>query len=77
MASLVPDMCVLVAAIPAHTARGVVTDIVVKGTTAEGAAIELPAAIVLLFDGESLTHMEAFESDQRDQALARFHELTA
>ncbi|MFI5508308.1 BTAD domain-containing putative transcriptional regulator [Mycobacterium sp. NPDC051804] len=75
MASLIPDMRVLVAEIPASSARGVVTDIVVTGTTAEGTAIELPAVIVLLFDGDRLTHMEAFDSDRRPQALARFQAL--
>jgi len=52
-----------------------VTNIVVKGSTVEGTEIELPAVIILVFDGFHLTRMEAFDLDQRDQALARFDEL--
>lgn len=77
MASLIPDMRVVASEIPDYSARGVVTDIVVSGTMAQGGAIELPAVIVLLFDGEHLTRMEAFDVDQRDQALARFEELNS
>jgi hypothetical protein len=29
-----------------------------------------------LFDGDRLTHLETFDPDQRDLALARFDELT-
>jgi hypothetical protein len=83
MASLIPDMWIELAEFLTHSARGVVTNIVVKGTTAEGAAIELPAVILLLFDGDRVTRidgdrvtrMEAFDADQRDQTLARFDEL--
>jgi hypothetical protein len=75
MASLIPDMRVDVADIPRHSAIGVVTNLVVKGTTVEGAAIELPAVIVLLFDNTRVARMEAFDLGQRDQALARFQEL--
>jgi hypothetical protein len=75
MASLIPDLRVVVADIPAYSANGLVTNIVVQGTTAEGAEIELPAVIILLFDGARLTRMEAFDLNQRDQALTRFDEL--
>ncbi len=75
MASLIPDMRIEVAEIPRHSAKGVVTSLVVKGTAVGGTAIELPAVIVLLFDGPRVTRMEAFDLNQRDQALARFDEL--
>lgn len=64
-----------IADIPCHSANGVVTYIVLKGTTADGAEIELPAVIVLLFDGFRLLRMEVFDFDQCDQALASFDEL--
>ena len=50
--------------------------LVVKGTTTTGAAIEIPAIILILFDGTRVTRMEAFDLDQRDEALARFQELS-
>jgi hypothetical protein len=54
-----------------------VNSVVVKGTTAEGAAIELPAIILLIFEGDRVTRMEAFDVDQRELALTRFREFTA
>ncbi|OBG13160.1 regulator [Mycolicibacterium celeriflavum] len=76
MASLIPDMWVEVAEILTHSAVGLVTNIAVKGTTPEGTAIELPAVIVILFDGPRVTRMEAFDVDHRASALARFEELS-
>jgi hypothetical protein len=73
--SLIPDLWVEGPEILTHSATGVVNAVVVKGTTTEGAAIELPAVILLLFDGLRVTRMEAFDPDQRDKALARFEEL--
>jgi hypothetical protein len=35
----------------------------------------LPIVTLTLVDGERVTHMENFDSDQRDVALARFAEL--
>ncbi|ORB11361.1 hypothetical protein BST36_30450 [Mycolicibacterium moriokaense] len=75
MASLIPDIRVDVADIPKHSAKGVVISVVVRGATAEGTAIELPTVILLHFDGPRVTRMEAFDHNQRDQALARFDEL--
>jgi hypothetical protein len=75
MGSMIPDMWVELAEILTHSAAGLVTYIVVKGTTTGGLAIELPAVILLLIDGDHLRHMEAFDPDQRDLALARFEEL--
>ncbi len=77
MASLIPDMRIEVVEIPRHSAMGLVTGIVVKGTTVNGTTIELPAVIVLLFDGPRVTRMEAFDLDQRDEALVRFDELNS
>ncbi|ORB68363.1 BTAD domain-containing putative transcriptional regulator [Mycolicibacterium tusciae] len=75
LASLIPDLWVEGPEILTHSATGVVNSVVVKGTTAEGAVIELPAVILLLFDGPSVIRMEAFDPDQRNMALARFEEL--
>jgi hypothetical protein len=75
LASLIPDMWIEGAEILTHSATGLVTSLVVKGTTAEGVAIELPALTLVLLDGDRLKHMEAFDVDQRDFALARFDEL--
>ncbi|WP_267304851.1 BTAD domain-containing putative transcriptional regulator [Mycobacterium barrassiae] len=75
MASLIPDIRVDVADIPKHSAKGVVISVVVRGATVEGTAIELPTVILLHFDGPRVTRMEAFDHNQRDQALARFDEL--
>lgn len=75
LASLVPDMWIEPAEVLAQSALGLVNVVVVKGTTADDSAIELPAVIVILFDGTRVTRMEAFDLDQRDEALARFEEL--
>ncbi len=61
MAMLIPDMRVDVIEIPRHSAIGLVTNLVVKGATIEGTAVELPAVIVLLFDKMRVTRMEAFD----------------
>ena len=74
-ASLIPDYWVELAEILAHSATGVVAHSVLKGTSAEGFAIELPIIVLVLFDGEQVTHFENFDSDQRDLALARFDEI--
>jgi hypothetical protein len=75
LGSLIPDLWVELAEVLRHSAIGLVSNLVVKGTTAEGAAIELPAVILILFDGFRVTRMEAFDPDQRDLALTRFEEL--
>ena len=73
--SLIPDLRVEGPEILTHSATGVVNSVVVKGTTTEGAAIELPAVILLLFDGLRVTRMEAFDINQRDLAVARFEDF--
>jgi hypothetical protein len=75
LGSLIPDLWVELAVVIRHSAIGLVSNLVVKGTTAEGAAIELPAVTLILFDGFRVTRMAAFDSNQRDLALARFDEL--
>ena len=77
LALLIPDMRIELAQVLTHSANGLVSDLVVKGTTVEGAGIELPALTLVLFDGPRITRMEAFDSDQREMALARFDELNA
>ena len=49
--------------------------LVLKGTSAEGFVAELPVIALILLDGERVTHLENFDPDQRDLALARFEEL--
>ena len=75
LASLIPDLWVEPATILTHSAIGIVSDVVVKGTTAEGAAIELPAVILIVYDGSRVMRMEAFDVSQRVLALTRFEEL--
>ena len=63
------------AEILAHSASGLVVNVVLRGTSTEGFAVELPVLALLLLDGERVTHVENFDLDQRDLALARFEEL--
>jgi hypothetical protein len=46
-----------------------------KGTSTEGAPIELPLVGLILFDGNRVSCVETFDPIQRDLALARFEEL--
>ncbi|MCV7401162.1 AAA family ATPase [Mycobacterium fragae] len=75
LASLVPDYRSEFAEILAHSASGVLVDVVVKGTSTEGAAVEIPLIQLGLLDGDRVTRVEFFDPDQRDLALARFEEL--
>ncbi|OBB48199.1 hypothetical protein A5752_22590 [Mycobacterium sp. 852002-51961_SCH5331710] len=75
LATLIPDLWVEAAEIIVHSAIGLVSNLVVKGTTTEGTAIELPAITLILFEEDCVTRLEAFDVGQRDLALARFAEL--
>ena len=75
MASLVPDYRFELAEVLTHSARGLVTHVVLRGTSTDGVAIEIPLIGLVLFDGDRVDHIEAFDADQRDLALARFEEL--
>jgi hypothetical protein len=75
LASLIPDLWIEPAEVLTHSAIGLVSNLVVKGMTTEGAAIELPVITLVVFDGHRVTRLEAFDLDQRDLALARFEEL--
>ncbi|KUI03956.1 BTAD domain-containing putative transcriptional regulator [Mycobacterium sp. IS-3022] len=77
LASLVPDLWLEPAEILSHSALGVGSYVVVKGTSTEGAPIELPLLILVLFDGDRVSRVETFDVDQRAAALARFEELSA
>lgn len=59
----------------AHSASVAVTHLIVKGTSTDGVEIELPIFVLNVHDGEHVTHMETFDVDQRDMAVARFEEL--
>ncbi|MGQ9406667.1 BTAD domain-containing putative transcriptional regulator [Mycolicibacterium gilvum] len=75
LAELIPDMRIAHAEIYAHSATGLLGHVVVIDADTEGAAIELPAITLVIFDGSRVRHMEAFDLDQYDRALARFAEL--
>ncbi len=75
MASLVPDMRMELAEVLGHSTSVVLTQLIVKGTSTDGVVMELPLFVIDVHDGEHVTHMETFDIDQRDLALARFQEL--
>jgi hypothetical protein len=75
MASLVADLRIEQAEILTHSAFGVVTYTVAKGTSTDGVAIELPLVVIVLVDGDRATRIEDFDPTQRDLALARFEEI--
>jgi hypothetical protein len=50
--------------------------IVLKGTSIDGVAIEIPIIQISLLEGDHVSHVEAFDPDERDLALARFEELS-
>jgi hypothetical protein len=75
MASLVPDYWVELADVLTHSPIGVVGDVVLRGASTDGLAIEIPLVMLLVVDRDRVTVFEAFDPDQRDLALARFEEL--
>lgn len=76
LVSLAPDCRVEPTELLALSARGAVGLGIIKGTTTDGAAIEIPLIQLILVEDERITHIEDFDPDQRDLALARFDELT-
>ena len=50
--------------------------LVLKGTSIDGVAIEIAIVQLTLLVGDHVTHLDAFDPDQRDSALARFEELS-
>ena len=76
MASLVPDYWVELAEVLTYSARGLVGDVFLRGTAADGLAIEIPLVMLLVVDRDRVTGFEAFDPDRRDSALARFEELS-
>ena len=74
-ATIIPDIWFEPADITKHSAFGALTDFVLKGTSTDGVAIEIPFMVLGVFDGDRITHMEMFDPDQRDLALTRFDEL--
>nr|WP_268778108.1 BTAD domain-containing putative transcriptional regulator [Mycolicibacterium malmesburyense] len=77
LASLAPDLSIESAEIMAHSAIGVATHVVVRGTSTAGLAIEVPFLLINLWSGDHVTHIEAFDPDDADHALERFRELNA
>ncbi|WP_081395981.1 BTAD domain-containing putative transcriptional regulator [Mycobacterium colombiense] len=76
LVALAPDCRLEHTELLALSARGAVGLGIIKGTTADGAAIEIPLIQLILVKGDRITHIEDFDPDQRDVALARFDELT-
>jgi ketosteroid isomerase-like protein len=74
-ASLVPNLWVELAEVLARSAIGIVGRMALKGTSTDGVAVENPFIVLILFHGERVTRLEAFEEDQRDVALARLQEF--
>jgi len=75
MASLVPDFWVEQAEVLTQSAVGVVNHVVLRGTSTDGVAIEIPLVVLILLDGDRVTCIEAFDVAHRDLALARFEGL--
>lgn len=73
--SLVPDVRFEFAEVLAHSIRGVLSRVILKGTSTREVAFELSIITLAILDGEQVTHLEHFDSGQRDEALARFEEL--
>jgi hypothetical protein len=77
MASLVPDCRLDPAEVLTHSAIGFVSHTILRGTSTDGASVEISLLLLVLVEGERVTHLEAFDPDQRASALARFEELNS
>jgi len=73
--SLVPNVWAELAEVLARCAIGIVGRMALKGTSTDGAAIEIPFVVLILLHGERVTRLEAFDEGQRDVAVARLQEL--
>jgi hypothetical protein len=73
--SLVPNLWVELAEVLARSAIGIVGRMALKGTSIDGAAIEIPFVVLMLLHCERVTRLEAFDEDQRELALARLQEF--
>ncbi|MGV0606722.1 BTAD domain-containing putative transcriptional regulator [Mycolicibacterium sp. XJ1904] len=77
LTSLAPDLWIETAEVLDHSTLGVACHVVVKGTSSDGFAIEVPFVLINLWGGDRVTHIEAFDPEDRDWAVARFEELNA
>nr|WP_067285619.1 BTAD domain-containing putative transcriptional regulator [Mycobacterium sp. 1164985.4] len=77
MASLVPDFWIEHSQVLMHSPARVLSDVVLKGTSTDGFAVELPLVMLTGFDSGRLTRLEVFDAEDRNQALLRFEELDA
>jgi hypothetical protein len=73
--SRVPNFWVELAEVLARSAIGIVGRMALKGTSTDGASIEIPFVVLTLLHGERVTRLEAFDEDQRDLALVRLQEF--
>jgi hypothetical protein len=76
METLVPDVRIEQADFLAVSANGTLSHMVIRGTSPEGLAIEIPFLHVNLFEGDRSTHIETYDLGDRDEAIRRFEELT-
>ncbi|OBB78043.1 hypothetical protein A5760_22470 [Mycobacterium colombiense] len=74
LVSLAPDYRVESTEFLRLSARGAVGHAVTRGTTTDGAAIEIPLIQLILVEGDRVAHIEDFDPDRLDLALARFDE---
>jgi hypothetical protein len=75
MASLVPDYWVELAEVLTLSAMGLVSDVLLRGTSTDGLSIEIPLVMLIVVDRDRVIGFEAFDPDQRELALAWFEEL--
>ncbi|WP_235632340.1 BTAD domain-containing putative transcriptional regulator [Mycolicibacterium rutilum] len=75
LASLTPDLWIVPAMILAHSACGVVVHAVIRGTTTDGSATEIPFLMINIVRDGHVAHIETFDPDDRAHALERFDEL--
>jgi hypothetical protein len=75
LASLVPDLRAELTEVLTYSAMGLVAHMVLKGSSTDGIPIEISIIQLTLLEGDRVTHVEAFDPEQRDMALARFEEL--
>jgi hypothetical protein len=73
--SLAPDFWVELAEVLTCSPVGIVGRMALKGTSTDGAAIEIPYVLLILLEGDRVTRFEAFDETDVDAALARFEEL--
>jgi hypothetical protein len=75
-ASEIPDVRGRTLEIAAISERGAVSVYAVAGHDRFGNDVHIPMVLVSLVDSGVISHMELFDVEDLDGAVARFHELT-